>query len=233
MNAVITGGSKGIGRSVAKLFAANGFNIAVCSRNMNNLEALKADILKESPDVEILIYSCDMSVKQEVKDFAAFIKNKWTEVHVLINNAGTFVGGTIMEENEEVLESQINTNLYSAYFMSRGLSSIIKEDGTGHIFNLCSVASLGAYPNGGSYTISKFAMLGFSKTLREELKERDIRVTSIMPGAVLTDSWTGTQLPEERFMPPEDIAKMIYDIYCLSPRTVVEDIVVRPMKGDI
>jgi short-subunit dehydrogenase len=103
----------------------------------------------------------------------------------------------------------------------------------GHIFNMCSVASLMAYPNGGSYSISKFALLGFSKCLREEMKPFNIKVTSIMPGAVLTDSWAGVDIPEERFMRAEDVAKTIWTAYHLSDSAVIEEIVMRPQKGDI
>jgi short-subunit dehydrogenase len=90
-----------------------------------------------------------------------------------------------------------------------------------------------AYENGGSYSISKFALLGFSKTLREELKTYNIKVTSILPGATLTDSWSGTDLPESRFSKPEDIAELVYTITQLSKFSVVEDIVIRPQLGDI
>jgi hypothetical protein len=103
----------------------------------------------------------------------------------------------------------------------------------GHIFNMCSIASLHAYANGGSYSISKFAMLGFSKSLREELKPHGVKVTSLMPGATLTDSWAGVDLPESRFMKAEDIAQLIFDVYNLSASTVIEEVVLRPVLGDI
>jgi len=90
-----------------------------------------------------------------------------------------------------------------------------------------------AYSNGGSYAISKFAMLGFSKCLREELKKFRIRVTAVMPGATMTNSWAGSDLPDERFMPAEDIAETIFAAYSLSGRSVVEEIVIRPQLGDI
>jgi hypothetical protein len=90
-----------------------------------------------------------------------------------------------------------------------------------------------AYPQGGSYSISKYALLGFSKSLREELKSYNIKVTAVMPGATLTDSWKDSELPEERFIPAEDIASIIYNTTLLSDRTVVEDIIIRPQAGDI
>jgi short-subunit dehydrogenase len=95
------------------------------------------------------------------------------------------------------------------------------------------VASFMAYPNGGAYSASKFALLGFSKSLREEMKPYNIKVSAIIPGATYTQSWSETDLPQSRFMSPEDIAHMLYQIYLLSERTVVEEIVLRPMLGDI
>ena len=98
---------------------------------------------------------------------------------------------------------------------------------------MSSIAGLIAYPNGGAYNVTKHALTGYSKTLREELKTFGVRVSTIYPGATLTDSWAEADLPEERLMRPEDIAKSIFDIYGLSDRTVVEDIVLRPQLGDI
>ncbi|MBL7876963.1 MAG: SDR family NAD(P)-dependent oxidoreductase, partial [Cyclobacteriaceae bacterium] len=104
---------------------------------------------------------------------------------------------------------------------------------SGHIFNICSIASIKAYPNGGSYAISKFALLGFSKVLREELKEHGIRVTAVLPGATKTASWAGSTLPDSRFIKPEDVAETIFSAYSLSPNAVVEELLIRPQLGDI
>ncbi len=90
-----------------------------------------------------------------------------------------------------------------------------------------------AYPNGGSYSISKFALLGFSKVLREELKSSGIKVTAVMPGATWSDSWSGAELPYERLMEAEDIAESILSIYKLGPSAVVEEIILRPQLGDL
>ena len=98
---------------------------------------------------------------------------------------------------------------------------------------MCSISSIRAYPNGGSYAISKFALLGFSKVLREELKAFNIRVTAILPGATKTASWDGVNLPEDRFMAVEDVADTVYAAYALSGRSVVEEVLIRPQLGDI
>jgi short-subunit dehydrogenase len=109
----------------------------------------------------------------------------------------------------------------------------MKKEKSGHIFNMCSIASIKAYPNGGSYAITKFALLGFSKVLREELRENGIRVTAVMPGATKTASWEGSDLPDSRFMKAEDVAEVIFNANAISERSVVEELIIRPQLGDI
>jgi short-subunit dehydrogenase len=173
-----------------------------------------------------------MAVKGEVQGFAKWCLSFGTP-NVVINNAGQFLPGSIADEDEGVLEKMIATNLYSAYYLTKALLPAMVANKKGHIFNICSIASLQAYPNGGSYGISKFAMLGFNKNLREELKPTGIKVTAVMPGAVYTDSWSGSGVDPQRIMEAEDIAKMIYAATGLSTQAVVEDIVLRPQLSDL
>ena len=148
-----------------------------------------------------------------------------------MNNAGVFLPGALGEEAEGGLEQMINTNLYSAYHLTRAILPAMLPQKKGHIFNMCSIASKIAYPNGGSYSISKFALLGFSKVLREELKEEGIKVTAILPGATWSNSWAGVELPESRLMQANDIAIAVVAALKMSPSAVVEDIVIRPQLG--
>lgn len=233
MNIVITGASKGIGKALAVKFAQNGHDLALCSRNISDLKELENELKNIHPAIDIILSATDVSKKEEVKEFAKIILQKWDKIDVLINNAGVFIPGSIKNEDENNLPQMIETNLYSAYYLTKALLPAMQQVQSGHIFNVCSIASFTAYPNGGSYSISKFALLGFSRCLREELKELNIKVTAVMPGATLTDSWKGVEIPEERFIPAEDIAAIIYNTSQLSPRTAVEDIVIRPQLGDI
>lgn len=228
---VVTGATKGIGRAVAEKFAANGWDLALCSRSESDLEDLMR-VLK-TPDNKILFQKCDVSNKQELKAFANSISREFGAIDILVNNAGIFIPGEVINEEDGVLEQIIETNLYSAYHLSRLLLPKMMERKSGSIYNLCSVASIQAYPNGGSYSISKFGLMGLSKALREELKDYNIKVTALIAGAALTDSWKGTDLPESRFMKATDVAQVIWDTYHLSPNTVVEEVLLRPMLGDI
>jgi len=230
---VVTGGTKGIGRAVIEKFAALGFDIATCSRSASDLEQLKNVVEKNFPSITVHTKKADLSRKLEVDIFCHFVKEMRRPIDVLVNNAGYFISGEIVSEPDDTLEKMINANLYSAYHTTRGLVATMIEHRAGHIFNLCSIASFMAYPNGGSYAISKFALLGFSKCLREEVKTFGLKVTAIMPGAVLTESWKGTEHPPERFMKPQDVADAIFSAYALSPNSIVEEIIIRPQLGDI
>lgn len=230
---VVTGGTKGIGRAIVERFAEAGFNVAVCARKAEELETLKESLKKKYPSGKFYTMSADMADKKQVSAFAAFVRSLDQPTDVLINNAGYFIPGSISTEKEGALEDMMNVNLYSAYYMTRGLVDQMITRKSGHIFNMCSIASIKAYSNGGSYAITKFALLGFSKCLREELKPVGIRVTSILPGATRTASWDGVDLPDERFMSVEDVAETVYAAYSLSQRSVVEEILIRPQLGDI
>ncbi len=233
MKVIITGATKGIGAATLKAFLAIGADVAINARNEADLKAIQTTCKKEFPNQEVLIKVTDMSKKEAVLEFAEFVKKTWKQVDVLVNNAGVFLPGEITKEEDGTLESQIETNLYSAYHLTRAILPLMKPKKSGHIFNLCSVASLIAYPNGGSYSISKFALLGFTKVLRAELMESGIKVTAIMPGATWSASWEGVDLPKERLMAAKDIADAIVGAYNLGPSAVVEEIILRPQLGDL
>lgn len=233
MNIVITGATKGIGRAIANKFASNGHNLYVCSRNKEDLDLMQTAYKREYPNIQLFTTVADISKKLEVEEFAKNVIKEMGNIDVLINNGGVFYPGMTTEEQDGTLEKMIETNLYSAYHLTRSLLPNIKTGHKRHIFNMCSIASKIAYPNGGSYSISKFALLGFTKVLREELKETGIKVTAILPGATWSDSWSGVDLPHERLMEAEDIADSVWSAYNLGPSAVVEEIIIRPQLGDL
>lgn len=229
---VVTGGSKGIGRAIIERFAKEGFDVVTCSRKQQDLDETK-QFVEQTYRVKVFAKVTNMAEKDQVKSFTDFVNSLNRPVDVLVNNAGYFEPGAVTEEPDGVLEKMIHGNLYSSYHTTRGIVPGMKARKWGHIFTMCSIASIKAYPNGGSYAISKFALLGFTKVLREELKEFGIRVTAILPGATKTSSWDGSDLPESRFMKPEDVAETVYAAYALSSHSVVEELIIRPQLGDI
>ena len=230
---VVTGGTKGIGKAILLRFGKEGFNIATCSRNIENLKRFEEEAKAFGITSKVLTIQADLSEKEECFKFASIVNEEFPAIDVLVNNAGLYVPGMIHEEDDGVLEQMVNTNLYSAYHTSRAFLPQMIKNKSGYVFNICSTASEMPYINGGSYCISKYAMLGMSKVLREEMKDKGIRVTAVMPGPTFTASWDGVDVPEDRFMPPEDIAEAVYSTYCLSPRTNLEELTLRPQLGDL
>ena len=233
MNVVITGASRGIGNAIAQIFALHGYNLFLCSQNEHNLLQAAEELKTAYPSVRIEAQALDVSQKEKALLFAQWVSNIADGVDVLVNNVGTFIQGNVSDEPDGALEQMLGVNLYSAYHTTRALLPKMKVAKSGHIFTVCSIASLAAYPGGGAYSISKYALLGFTKNLRQELKEHGIKVTAIIPGAVYTDSWKGSGVPEERIMEAEDIARMVFAATQLSPQATVEEILVRPQLGDL
>jgi len=233
MNAVVTGSTKGIGKAIVELLTSKGINVAICSRNEKEISDFLATLKSSTPNIKAIGLKTDMSSKSDVTRFANFVLGEFETIDILVNNAGLFLPGELTKEEDGALEKMIETNLYSAYHLTRALVPNMIENKSGHIFNMCSIASKIAYPNGGSYSISKFALLGFSKVLREELKTKNIKVTSIMPGATWSASWEGVDLPKSRLMQATDIAKIVWSALEMSPSAVIEDIVIRPQLGDL
>ena len=232
LSVVVTGASKGIGKAIAELFAANGARLYLCSRGELALYKTMEELQTRFPQATIKARPADLRVKEEVIAFGNWCLSQ-SVPDILVNNAGLFEPGSVHSEPDGILESQLSINLYSAYHLTRTLLPAMMARKQGHIFNMCSIASLHAYANGGAYSISKFAMYGFSKNLREELKPHGIKVTSVHPGAVLTDSWGDFDNSSNRIMEAADIAKMVWAASSLSVQACVEDIVIRPQLGDL
>lgn len=224
--AIITGGSKGIGLAIAEKFLVNGFKVLTMSRTLGD-----AQLLKNQFGEQLEMYFLDLKNSADIQKTCVEIRSKYPVIDILVNNAGTFLPGKISEEAEGVFESQMQLNIGSAYHTTRGILPAMAKGA--YIFNMCSTASIVPYINGGSYCISKHAMLGFSKVLRQELMSKEIAVSSVLPGATKTESWNGTDLPENRFIKPSNIADVVYLAWMSKENCVFEELLVRPVLGDI
>ncbi len=233
MYALVTGSSKGIGFAIAKIFAKNNIHLLLQSRNIIECESARAELLDLNPNVQILCCEADLSTKKGVEDLNLFVQSKFHKLNVLVNNAGTYVLGNIVDPDNGVLEHLMNTNLYSAYYLTNKLIPLLKKNSNSSIFNICSIAGLDPYKGGSLYCVSKFAMNGFSRCLREELKDDGIKVTTIYPGATWSDSWKGATIPYSRIMEANDIAEAVMSCVRMSPSAVVEEIILRPQLGDL
>jgi NADP-dependent 3-hydroxy acid dehydrogenase YdfG len=230
--AIVSGGTQGIGKATAEKLLSNGFSVAICARSIEDLKQVETEWKAAYPNAQILAFPTDMTQKAQVQEFAKKVLDVFPTIDVLINNAGTYYPGNISDEPDGQLESMMALNTYSAYHLTRAVLPAVKKSSKGHIFNMCSIAALHAYPGGGAYSISKYALLGFSENLRLELVPHHIRVTSICSGAVYTRSW-GDSVSPDRIMKAEDIADTIWSAYSLSPQANIDTIVIRPQQGDL
>lgn len=232
MNVIITGANKGIGKAIAIRFAAAGHDLLLCARNAEMLDETAKEISREYVGISVKFMRADLSKKEEVISFANWCLQQGVP-GILVNNAGIYLPGNAIDEADGFLEMMMNTNLYSAYHLTRKIVPAMMQHGKGHIFNICSIASLAAYDGGGGYSISKFAMNGFTKNLRHELKLHGVKVTGVFPGAVLTDSWSNFDNSNNRIMEARDIAEMVYTATTLTAQAVVDDIIITPQLGEL
>lgn len=230
MNVIVTGATKGIGRALVFHLAAANYNIAFCSRDTGQVNDLIAELSSGYPAQRFFGLKADMGKPGDVKKFAEFANENLGFVEVLINNAGLYIPSEIMNEEETCLEQHMQVNVFAPHYLSKFFAAKMIAERRGHIINICSIASLEPVLRAGSYSISKMALLGLSKALREELSPSGIKVTAIMPGSILTDSWSGTKLPPESFISVDDIAKTIINCLQLSSGANIDEIVIRPLK---
>jgi short-subunit dehydrogenase len=233
MNVIITGASQGIGKAIAEKFAKNGYSLFLCARKEEPLAQLSKELSENYQGIKVRYKSCDVSEKLQVLDFAEWALVTSGGIDILVNNAGIFIQGSVHDEQEGVLEQLMRTNVYSAYYLTRHILPSMMARKSGHIFNICSIASLQAYKHGGSYSITKYALAGFSANLRDEMKPHGVKVTSVFPGAAYTASWDASGVSRDRIMKAGDIAEMVYATSNLSPQACVEEIVIRPQLGDL
>jgi NADP-dependent 3-hydroxy acid dehydrogenase YdfG len=230
---LITGASQGIGAEIAKTFAKelSGVRLALVARNERNLTKVAAACAKRGSTVDTFV--CDVSDETAVAEMAAAVSKRCKRVDVLINNAGKFAPTEFLTMSAADFDGLIDANLRSLFLVSRAIVPAMVERGAGHVFNMSSIAGQQAYPGGAGYCAAKFGVTGLSKVMREELKDKGVRVTTVYPGATVSPSWDGSGFDKRRMMPTADVARAFFDIYQLSRRTVVEEIVLRPQGGDL
>jgi Short-chain alcohol dehydrogenase of unknown specificity len=230
---LITGASQGIGAEIAKVFAreVKGVRLALVSRNEKKLAAVAKACAKLGARAEVL--GCDVTEERAVADLVREVEKRFGVVDVLVNNAGGFKPEPFLRGSVETFDEMIRVNLRSAFLVTRAFAPGMVKRGRGDVFFMSSIAGLGAYPNSAAYCAAKFGVTGLAKVLREETKGTGVRVCCVHPGATWTPSWSESGVAEERIMPATDVAQAFYDVYRMTRRTVVEEVVLRPSAGDI
>lgn len=230
---LITGASQGIGAAIAKTFAREirGVRLALVARNAAKLAVVARACAKLGAKAEA--FPCDVSNEAAVAAMAAAVRRRFGTVDVLINNAGKFAGAPFVELTVADFDRMIAANLRSVFLVSRAFAPAMIKRRRGDIFNMSSIAGLVAYPGGAGYSAAKFGVTGLTKVMRAELRDKGVRVCGVYPGATWSPSWEGSGVAEERIMPAADVARAFLDVYRLSRSTVVEEIVLRPQRGDV
>lgn len=234
MNIVITGGGRGIGKAIAEVFAAREAGcLAVAARTDSDLEQLSALFADQYPAMNVFACCTDLATDAGVDRFAQHILQQWDHIDVLVNNAGAFIQGNILDEPEDALPQMLAINLMAPYRLTRALLPLMLNQGYGHIFNIASVAGRKIFPDSAAYTISKHALMGFSGVLRQWLIPHHVKVTTVLPGHTWSSSWEGATIPPQRILAAEEVALAIYNAWNTAPNTVIEEITLRPQLGDL
>ena len=232
---LITGASQGIGAAIAQVFARAipGVHLALVARNEKNLRSVARACTRSGEGVTAEIFVCDVAEEPAVAALSAAVKTRFGRVDVLINNAGKFAAASFAETSVAAFDHMIGANLRSAFLVTRAFLPGMLGRKRGDIFFMSSIAGLNAYPGGTGYCAAKFGVTGLAKVLRSETKGTGVRVTCVYPGATFSPSWENSGVPAERMMPGEDVAQAFLEVYRLTRRTVVEEIVLRPERGDL
>lgn len=234
---LITGAGKGIGRAVAIAFAKRKCEefspkLFLTSRTLSDLLALKKEC--EAMHVETHVLEAELSKVSEVYRIYETVQTRFGRVDCLVNNAGVGRFKNILDLTEADYDFMMNTNLKGTFFLTQKIFAEMQARQSGHIFFITSVAAETPFEQSALYCASKFGQKGLVEVLRLYARKCNVRLTNVMPGAVATPMWgEAKETLSEKMMMPEDIATPIVDAYLQPTRTSIEEIVLRPIAGDL
>ena len=230
--ALITGGSKGIGFAISRAFASRGATVVLTGRDEQALSAATAQITGDGG--EALSRHCDVASAESVAGLFVALRKQFGTLDLVVNNAG--IAGPTASVDQLSLDAWreiIDTNLTGTFLVTRAALPLMRRGGT--IVNNLSVAAKGTFPGMSAYVASKHGALGFTATLREELRPRGIRVISLIPGATDTAIWRQfwPEAPRERMMSPESVAEALVAAVLLPENASVDELVISPAAGTL
>ncbi len=229
--ALVTGASRGMGRSISLALAEAGAHVILAARNEDRLQKVKEEIIAKGGLATPL--KTDISVEQEILLLFETIREKCGRLDIVVNNAGIGIWGKLVDFAIEDFDKLINVNLRSMYICCQQALKMMIPAGSGFIINLSSVVGFKGYVNQSAYTATKHGVMGLTKSLAAEAQEHGICVSAILPGGVDTD-FIGAARPDldrSILIPPEDIAKTVLFMLSLSDRTMVDQIYIRRRTG--
>lgn len=228
----ITGASSGIGKALATEFVRNGIHIIGTARRIDLLEKVKHELAGYSGEFEP--YELDVTKLASVDDFFEKVSQS-SFVECLINNAGITSFKKAVENSFEEIREIIEVNLLGSIYATQKVLPLMIENKSGVIINILSAVTQKIFTESSAYSASKSGLHAYAKVLREEIRDKNIRIINISPGATYTEIWPEKVIDKhsERMMKPEDIAKVVYQAYSNNSNLVTEEIVLRPVTGDL
>ncbi len=231
---LITGASQGLGEALALAFAGTygrTARLALVARSADGLARVAAACRQREAVAEA--FPCDVTADADVEAMAQAVTARFGVPDVLVNNAGRFAPGGLAETTPDAFRDLLGVNLTSAFLVTRAFLPAMVARGSGRVLMMGSVASVRGYAGGVAYGAAKHGLLGLARSIRAETAGSGVGITTLLPGATRTPSWDGAGIPDDRFMPAEDVARVAVEIAALSGRTVVEEVLLRPDAGDL
>jgi 3-oxoacyl-[acyl-carrier protein] reductase len=225
--AIVTGGTKGIGRAIAEALAAEGLNVCVGARSLDEVQQTVREL--EGTGAKASGAACDVRVYEEVEALVAHAVEEFGGVDVLVNNAGVGLSKPVEETSPEEFRAVLETNLFGVFYACRAAIPEMKKRGGGYIVNISSLAGANPHPKMAAYNASKFALNGFSEALMQEVRHDRIKVSYVMPGSVNTEFGGGTVSEERAWqLQPEDVARVVVDLLRHDERSLPSRVELRP-----
>ncbi|EJW17769.1 3-ketoacyl-ACP reductase [Paenibacillus alvei] len=222
--ALITGAGKGIGKALAESLAQEGVHLGLIARTAADLEALKAELTAKY-DIRVAIATADVAVQEDVNRAVASLSEQLGAIHIVINNAGIAKFGKLVDMDPQEWERIIQVNLMGTYYVTRAVLPAMIEQNEGSIINISSTAGERGFATGSAYNASKFAVMGMTEALMQEVRKHNIRVTALTPSTVNTELAVNAGLnigDENRMMQPEDVAELALAALKLPQRVFVK-----------
>ena len=227
--ALVTGGTRGIGRSIAEKLLDADAGVTICSRRQEDVDRAVAEMAVRAGD-RVAGQPCDVSIYADVARLFRFISSRFRRLDILVNNAGIGLFQPIDQIAPEDWRRVLDTNLSGAFYCTKEAIPLMREQGGGYILNIGSLAGTNAMAGGAAYNASKFGMLGFSEASLLDLRYDNIRVSCVMPGSVATEFSGAVRGTEAWKIGPEDIAQTVLDLLALPERTLASRVEVRPTR---
>ena len=228
--ALVTGGSRGIGRAVGEALLERGFRLYFCGRSPELVEAVQRELYIRFPG-RVDARLCDVRRQEEVEALVAWVMAAAGRLDVLVNNAGLGRFAPVDEISGDDFREVIETNLLGAFYAIRSAAPAMKQRGEGWIFNIASLAAKNAFAGGAAYNASKFGLVGMSEAAMLDLRHFGIRMAAICPGSVETDFGSGVMKDGGSWrLQPEDVAQVVTNLIDFPPRALPSLIEIRPSR---